>query len=199
MLLYSPISNYLNQKNQNEIIKDYGKNIEKTQKELIDEELKKAIQYNENLFEERENSISYLDILDINKDGVIGYIEIPKINLKLAIYHGTSEEILRKGVGHLENSSLPVGGKNSHTVLTGHSGLRQAKLFTRLEELKIEDYFYINVLDFRLKYEIINIEKVLPTEIESLKIQENEDFVTLVTCTPYGINTHRLLVKGRRV
>lgn len=199
LLLYSPISNYINQKNQNEIIKDYGQKIESTQSRLIDEELKKAIKYNQNLFEENENDVPYLELLNINKDGVMGYIEIPKINLKLVIYHGTNEETLKKGVGHLEKSSLPIGGKSSYTVLTGHSGLKQAKLFTKLEELKNGDRFYINVLGLKLEYEVFSTEKVLPTEIEGLKIQEDEDLAALVTCAPIGINTHRLIVKGKRV
>lgn len=199
LLLYSPISNYINQKNQNEIIKDYGQKIESTQSRLIEEELKKAIKYNQNLFEENENDVPYLELLNINKDGVMGYIEIPKINLKLVIYHGTNEETLKKGVGHLEKSSLPIGGKSSYTVLTGHSGLKQAKIFTRIEELKNGDRFYINVLGLKLEYKVFSIEKVLPTEIEGLKIQEDEDLAALVTCTPIGINTHRLIVKGKRV
>ena len=194
ILAYLPISNYLNKRNQAEIIKDYNKNID-----LIDEkEYEKARLYNENLANENANDIDYMDVLNLNKDGIMGYLEIPKISLRLPIYHGTSEDVLKKGVGHLEKSSLPIGGENTHSVLMGHSGMNSAELFTRLKEIKEEDYFYIYVLKRKITYKVFSIEKILPTEIEKLSIQKNDDIVTLITCTPYGVNSHRLLVNGRR-
>ena len=198
ILAYLPISNYLNKRNQAEIIKDYNKNIDSIDEDELTKEYEKARLYNENLANENTNDIDYMDVLNLNKDGIMGYLEIPKISLRLPIYHKNSEDVLKKGVGHLEKSSLPIGGNNTHTVLMGHSGLKSAELFTRLREMNEEDYFYIYVLKRKITYKVFSIEKILPTEVEKLSIKENEDIVTLVTCTPYGINTHRLLINGRR-
>lgn len=129
----------------------------------------------------------------------MGYIEISKINIKLPIYQGTSEEVLSRGVGHLDYSSLPVGGENTHTILTGHRGLPSAKLFTDLDKLSEGDRFYIHSLDKVLAYKVDQIKVVLPHETDDLKIVENKDYITLITCTPYGVNTNRLLVRGERV
>ena len=134
----------------------------------------------------------------MSEDGIMSYIEIPKIQVYLPIYHGTEEEIMKKGVGHIPNSSLPVGGEGSHCILTGHTGLIRAKIFTRLNELEVGDYFYLYTLEEKLKYQINQIKVVLPNEVSDLQIVEKKDLVTLVTCTPYGINTHRLLVQGER-
>lgn len=202
---YPSISNYLVEKNQVKIIENYKENI--VSKKDLTEERKKAEIYNENLAGDPLHDPfvpgsgyaipdNYFDILNIN--GIMAYIEIPKISLNLPIYHGTSEEVLAKGVGHIEATSLPIGGESRHCILTGHRGLPSAELFTRLDELKLGDYFYINVLDEILTYKIINIVTVLPTELEYLEVVKEKDLVTLVTCTPYGINTHRLLVTAER-
>lgn len=140
----------------------------------------------------------YKNILNINDNGVMGYISIPKIDERIPIYHGTSSKVLEKGVGHLEGSSFPIGGKNTHAILSAHRGLPSAKLFTDLDQLEKGDMFYIYVLDKKLAYEVDQIKVVKPQETEDLTLQEGYDYVTLVTCTPYAINTHRLLVRGVR-
>lgn len=150
------------------------------------------------MFEEKETG-KYNELLNINKNGIMGTIVIPAINIKLPIYHGTSEKILEKGIGHLEGSSLPLGGENTHTVLTGHTGLSNAKLFTDLSEMKEGEFFFLNILGEQLVYQINQIRIVLPADLEELYIKKGKDYCTLVTCTPYGVNTHRLLVRGERV
>ena len=130
---------------------------------------------------------------------VMGYIRIPSIKVELPIYHGTSEPVLQVGVGHLENTSLPVGGSSTHAVLTGHRGLPSAKLFTELDMVKVGDVFYIKILGETLAYEVDQILTVLPTEMQALNIEKGKDYVTLVTCTPYAVNTHRMLVRGHRI
>ena len=146
--------------------------------------------------EEREE---YESLLDVSDNGILGYIEIPKIKVSLPIYHGTDEGILQIAVGHIEGSSLPVGGPGTHAVLSGHRGLPSAKLFTNLDELVVGDEFLIRVLDETLTYEVDQIRIVEPDDLSDLEIEEDKDLCTLVTCTPYGINTHRLLVRGHRV
>ena len=141
---------------------------------------------------------NYLEVLNINNN-IMGYITIPKISLKLPIYHGTSSEVLEKGIGHIETTALPIGGTSRHSVLTGHRGLPTARLFSDLDKLEIGDYIYINILDEILTYEVYDLEVIEPTEIEHLRPIKNRDLITLVTCTPYGINTHRLLVHTERV
>jgi sortase A len=141
----------------------------------------------------------YNDTLDLTGTGVMGYIDIDKIGVELPIYHGVDAEVLQIGVGHLEGSSLPVGGVNTHCILSGHRGLPSAKLFTDLNEMAIGDRFTITVLDRVLTYEVDQIKVVLPEDASELAIEEGKDYCTLVTCTPYGINTHRLLVRGIRV
>lgn len=141
----------------------------------------------------------YENILDPLETGVMGYIEISKINMMLPIYHGTEENVLQVAVGHLEWSSLPVGGESTHCVLSGHTGLPGAKLFTDIDELQKGDTFTINVLSETLTYEVDQIKTVLPEETEDLRVFKGKDYCTLVTCTPYGVNTHRLLVRGHRV
>jgi len=142
---------------------------------------------------------SYDRILNINGDGMIGYIIIPKINIKDRIYHGTDESVLQVGIGHLRNTSLPVGGDTTHAVLSGHRGLPSADLFTDLDQLTIGDVFYIKVLDKTLCYSVDQVLTVLPDQTDELQIQKGKDYVTLITCTPYGVNSHRLLVRGVRV
>lgn len=145
------------------------------------------------------NDKSYFKIGNIDKSGIMGYIEIPSISVKLPIYHGSSSKVLEKGVGHLQNTSFPIGGKSTHSVLTGHTGLSSAKLFTDLVELKKKDNFLLHVVGKNLAYEVTSIKVVLPDQLSSLSIKNNQDLCTLVTCTPYGVNTHRLLVTGKRV
>jgi sortase A len=145
------------------------------------------------------NDTEYTALLNWNGDGIMGYLEIPSIQVKLPIYHGTSEAVLSQGVGHLEQSSLPVGGTGTHAVLSGHTGLASKRLFTDLSQLQVGDSFSITVLDQRLTYQVDEINVVEPHETELLRIEEGQDYVTLLTCTPYGINSHRLLVRGVRI
>jgi sortase A len=140
----------------------------------------------------------YNNILNLDHSGIMGYLEIPCISVNLPIYHGTDAEILERGVGHLAASSIPVGGKSTHSVLTGHTGLSSAKLFTDLTEMKNDDLFFIHVLDRTLAYKVDQISVVKPEDTEKLQIIDGKDYVTLVTCTPYGVNDHRLLVRGVR-
>lgn len=141
----------------------------------------------------------YQSLLCTTTDGVMGFVEIPSIDVRLPIYHGTASSILEKGVGHLEGTSLPIGGEGTHTVLTGHTGLSNAKLFTDLTLLDDGDIFFLKVLGDTLAYQVDQIKKVLPTELSDLYVTPGQDYCTLVTCTPYGVNTHRLLVRGTRV
>lgn len=206
IFLYPKISNYLARKNQIEVIREYKESISKINEDEISVEYEKAKKYNEkinakslNYANEKTAFNNYETILNVSNNGIMAYIDIPKISAYLPIYHGTSDEVMKRGVGHLENTSLPIGGENTHCVLTGHTGLSRAEIFTRLNELELDDYFYINTLKEKLIYQIYQIKVILPTELEDLQMIEGEDLVTLVTCTPYGINTHRLLVQGERV
>ena len=176
---------------------EYADEINKYNQELYSGRIQLQDPFKE-MFEEKETG-KYNELLNINKNGIMGTIVIPAINIKLPIYHGTSEKILEKGIGHLEGSSLPVGGENTHTVLTGHTGLSNAKLFTDLSEMKEGEFFFLNILGEQLVYQINQIRIVLPTDLEELYIKKGKDYCTLVTCTPYGVNTHRLLVRGERV
>lgn len=142
---------------------------------------------------------NYQDVLNVDGDGVMGYIEIPKIDVSLPIYHGTSEEALEKGAGHLDVTALPIGGEGNHSVISAHRGLPSAELFTRLDEMEKGDEFYIHVLDKTLAYEVDQIEVILPEELALLQPEDGKDLVTLLTCTPYAVNTHRLLVRGTRI
>lgn len=176
---------------------EYADEINKYNQELYSGRIQLQDPFKE-MFEEKETG-KYNELLNINKNGIMGTIVIPAINIKLPIYHGTSEKILEKGIGHLEGSSLPLGGENTHTVLTGHTGLGNAKLFTDLSEMKEGEFFFLNILGEQLVYQINQIRIVLPTDLEELYIKKGKDYCTLVTCTPYGVNTHRLLVRGERV
>ena len=205
LLLYPVVSNRINSMNAARVISDYNELAENLAQEEKEEMIQRARDYNTELyntsgsFEHPEKVDGYLDILDITGTGIMGYIEIEKIGVNLPIYHTVEKEILQIGAGHLPGSSFPVGGENTHCVLSGHRGLPSSKLFTDLDELEIGDRFVITVLDMRLVYEVEQIEVVLPTETSLLQIVEGGDYCTLVTCTPYGINTHRLLVRGVRV
>lgn len=208
VFFYPTVSNYLNQKNQAEVVQNYEQTVAEQDADQLAEEWAKAEEYNENLAGDPVHDPfvpgsgyalpqNYLDVLNV--DGVMGRITIPKIDVDLPIYHGTDAETLEKGVGHMESTSLPIGGEYRHAVLTGHRGLPSAELFTRLDELEPGDQFYIHVLDATLAYEVDQISTVEPDQLDQLVALPGEDYVTLVTCTPYGVNTQRLLVRGTRV
>lgn len=208
IFLYPTISNWLATRAHYSEVSTYDKKIKALQKKEIERREKEAAEYNKQVqtsmkafadpfSEEKSNHQAYADALSLGD--VMGYIEISKINIKLPIYQGTSEEVLSRGVGHLDYSSLPVGGENTHTILTGHRGLPSAKLFTDLDKLSEGDRFYIHSLDKVLAYKVDQIKIVLPHETDDLQIVENKDYTTLITCTPYGVNTNRLLVRGERV
>ncbi|MGQ3738602.1 class C sortase [Bacillus sp. Fil] len=208
IFLYPTISNWLATRVHYSEISSYDKKIEALKKKEIERREKEAAEYNKQVqttkktfadpfAEEKNNQEAYADALNLGD--AMGYIEISKINIKLPIYKGTSEEVLSRGVGHLDHSSLPVGGKNTHAILTGHRGLPSAKLFTDLDKLSEGDFFYIHSLDKVLAYRVDQIKVVLPHETDDLQIVENQDYTTLITCTPYGVNTNRLLVRGERV
>ena len=210
IFLYPSISNYFAEKNHVEAIRNYDKIVAGIGEDSIKKEKEKAQTYNENLSGDPVHDPfvfgsgyalpeNYKEVLNLSEDGIMGYIQIPKILVDLPIYHGTSEEVLEKGVGHIQNTSVPIGGNSTHSVLTGHTGLPNAELFTRLDELVVGDIFYIHVLNEILTYKVYEIKVVLPDNIDELRITSGEDLVTLVTCTPYGVNSHRLLVKAERV
>lgn len=212
LLLYPWISNYLFENRADSLITTYENEIEEMDNSKVQEMLQNARKYNELLYsnpvdlgdpfgtntKSGNDDMSYDNLLRINNEGLMGMIEIPKIKVKLPIYHGTSNEVLDKGVGHLYGTSLPIGGTNTHAVLTAHTGMRNAKLFTDLTELKKEDLFFINILDEKLAYKVISINIVKPDDVSLLSIQKAKDLVTLVTCTPYSVNSHRLMVTGIR-
>ena len=209
ILLYPVISNLWNDYRAKQLTTSYQENVARLDEDRQTKMYEEAIAYNESLkdvevpdaFSVRDGieDKEYEELLDTGEDGVMAIVEIPRINVQLPIYHYTTDEVLEKGAGHLFGSSLPVGGENTHAVITAHCGLPSAKLFTDLELLKEEERFYINVLGKRLAYEIDHISVVKPDETESLVIVKGEDKVTLITCTPYAVNTHRLLVTGHRV
>ena len=206
LLLYPAFSEYWNDKVSSHAVALYQEQLDAIDEEQYTELWEFAYRHNESL-RTRENAYklyedqieTYNEALDVGGNGVMGYIEIPAINVSLPIYHGTSEPVLQIAVGHLEWTSLPTGGESSHTVLSGHRGLPSAKLFTDLDKLVVSDRFKIHILDQVLTYEVDQILIVLPDETDSLLIQEGKDLCTLVTCTPYGVNSHRLLVRGHRV
>lgn len=208
IFLYPTISNWLATRAHYSEISSYDKKIKALQKKEVERREKEAAEYNKQVqtsaktftdpfSEKKSNHQAYADALNLGD--VMGYIEISKINIKLPIYQGTSEEVLSRGIGHLDFSSLPIGGENTHTILTGHRGLPSAKLFTDLDKLSEGDLFYIHSLDKVLAYKVDQIKVVLPHETDDLQIVENKDYTTLITCTPYGVNTNRLLVRGVRV
>ena len=190
IFLYPFISNYLAKRYQQNVIMNQEEYIKKSE-ESLEGEWKKAEYYNETF----EN---YMDALNLAGDGVMGYIEIPKIELRIPIYHGAGENSLLKGIGHVEKTALPIGGIGNHSVLTGHRGLPESELFTRLDEMEMGDRFYIYILDKVLVYEVDQITIVLPKEAGKIHPEAGRDLITLITCTPYGVNTHRLLVRGER-
>lgn len=210
--LYPAVSNYLLEKNQSTAMQGYIEEQEKVPDEVSERLKQEAREYNEKL---REGTVvltdpfdpealkyitdEYEEMLNPDGDGLMGYLEIPSIKVYLPVYHGTSDGVLQAGVGHLGNTSLPVGGENTHAVLSGHTGLPNARLLTDLDKLQEHDQFYLHVLDEVLAYEVDQIKVVEPDNIGDIFIEDGKDYVTLVTCTPYGINSHRLLVRGTRV
>lgn len=209
VFLYPALSDLYAQRHHATVIQSYSAAVETIDTEKMEQAWEEAVIYNENLMGDPVHDPfvpgsgyvlpdNYLEVLNLELDGVMGYILIPKISVQLPIYHGTSEDVLEKGVGHIEQTALPIGGEGCHSVLTGHRGLPSALLFTRLDEMKEGDKFYISVLDEILAYEVQQISTVLPYELENLAAVPGEDLVTLVTCTPYGVNTHRMLVQGSR-
>lgn len=205
VMLYPAVSNAVNRKHQSRAVAGYAEEVEQLSDADYQAYFDAADAYNRqlnttpNAFYKPELVGGYAQTLDISGTGIMGYITIPKISVELPIYHGTDEGVLQVAAGHLEGSSLPVGGAGTHAVISAHRGLPSAKLFTNLDELEVGDRFTITVLNRVLTYEVDQISIVLPTETEQLLPTEGMDYVTLMTCTPYGINTHRLLVRGRRV
>lgn len=206
LLLYPTISDFWNSFHQSRAIASYAEQVADLDENAYDRLWEDARIYNKTLGDRmnrfvmaEEQKKAYAALLNIADNGVMGYIEIPKVRCNLPIYHGTDEAVLQVAIGHVPGSSLPVGGESTHCVLSGHRGLPSAKLFTNLDELETGDVFMLRVLDETLTYEVDQIRTVLPNELGDLTIVEGEDYCTLVTCTPYGINSHRLLVRGHRV
>lgn len=213
LLLYPLVSNRWNSYRQSRLISSYTDGVEeKNGKNAIDYDLEwqKAEAYNKNLLpmilpdsfaiaEMSDRDEAYMACLNLNGDGIMGIVEIPKIDVKLPIYHTTDTDVLEIGAGHLEGSSLPIGGESNHAVISAHRGLPSATLFTDLDKLEKGDHFLLHVLDDTLCYEVDQISVVEPEQTEALSVVEGEDLVTLLTCTPYGVNSHRLLVRGHRV
>lgn len=205
LLLYPTVSDYWNSLRQSRAITQYAQQVADLDDDVYQRLLTDARSYNQALKKKAnryemtdEERKEYESLLNVSGNGIIGYIEIPRIRCSLPIYHGTDETVLQIAIGHIEGSSLPVGGKGTHCVLSGHRGLPSAKLFTDLDKLEMGDTFTLRVLDETLTYQVDQIRIVEPHEMNELEIQEGKDYCTLVTCTPYGINTHRLLVRGHR-
>lgn len=206
IMLYPTVSDWWNSFHQTRAIAGYSDAVATMDNELYDQLWQEAEAYNAALaqkanpyFFTEEDQALYDSTLNVSGTGIMGYIDIPEIKCTLPIYHGTSEAVLQVGVGHIEGSSLPVGGEGTHCVLSGHSGLPSAVLFTHLEDLDIGDLFTLQIMDETLTYEVDRFNRVLPHEMDLLTIEEGKDSCTLVTCTPYGVNTHRLLVHAHRV
>ena len=210
IFIYPAVSNLLAESQQRNTVHVYEQNVSALEQEEIQEQRELAETYNANLVGDELHDPfiqgsgyvipdNYNEVLNLSEDGVMGYVDIPKIDVSIPIYHGTSEEILQKGAGHLEASSLPVGGTDTHSVISAHRGLPSAKLFTDLDELETGDVFYIHVLDEILAYQVDQINTVDPDDLDLLRVVNGRDLVTLLTCTPYAVNTHRLLVRGTRI
>lgn len=207
LLLYPTISNYFQTVKHRRAIFNYLQSVEELSDEDYAEILTAAEEYNERLVKHpltvmslsEEEMAEYKSLLDITGTGLMGYIRITKADIYLPIYHGTEEAVLQVGVGHIEGTSLPIGGESVHSMLSGHRGLPSALLFTNLDQLKTGDRFTVTVLNENYTYEVDQIVTVLPEDVHSVGVEKGKDQCTLVTCTPYGVNTHRLLVRGRRV
>ena len=205
VMLYPTLSDYVNQRHQSRAVATYAADVDKLTNADYSAYFDAADAFNAQIAADPDALYhpdrfpGYESTLDVTGTGIMGYITIEKIGVELPIYHGTSDSVLQIAAGHLEGTSLPVGGASTHAVISAHRGLPSAKLFTNLDQLEVGDTFTITVLDRVLTYEVDKISIVLPTETDELKIAEGKDYVTLMTCTPYGINTHRLLVRGHRV
>lgn len=211
ILGYPLASNLLHDRKQDKILTDYKEEVQSLKQDDQELLLEEAQKYNESLngtvvltdpFDPEvvgKHSEEYLKQLNINDNGIMAYVEIPRIKVYEPIYHGTNEEVLARGIGHMENTSLPIGGQGTHAVISGHTGLPEAEIFTNLNTMEEGDIFYIHVLGEHLAYQVDQIKIVEPSDTSDLMIEREGDYVTLVTCTPYGINTHRLLVRGTRI
>jgi sortase A len=206
LLLYPSVSDYWNARHQSKAIASYAETVSEIDNSSYQQMWDDAVAYNQqlansefNLEPDDEQLAAYEKQLDVTGTGIMGYVEIPKINCKLPIYHGTDASILQIAIGHLPGTSLPVGGEGTHCVISGHRGLPSAKLFTNLDKMKVGDTFMLHTLDETLTYEVDQILIVLPDETDALRIEAGQDLCTLMTCTPYGVNDHRLLVRGHRV
>lgn len=207
LLLYPTVADVWNSMHQSRAIASYTDTVAGLDSISYDDVWSSAREYNQTLvgrgvdrfFLTEEEKVLYESLLDVNESGVMGYIEIGRLGVKMPIYHGTSEGVLQVAIGHIEGTSLPVGGRGSHSVLSGHRGLPSAKLFTDIDKMVEGDTFQLYILDEVLTYQVDQILVVLPNEMEALTIEDGADYCTMVTCTPYGINSHRLLVRGHRV
>ena len=205
ILLYPAFSDFWNSKTQSRAITDYESVLDNLDENEYSAIFERAHAYNKALYEtnyplmDYKNVPGYYDTLRITDNDMIGYLKIDRIGVELPIYHGTSDDVLNRGVGHLEGSSLPIGGENTHSIMSAHRGLPSSKLFTDLDRMEIGDTFQIIVLDQVLTYQVDFIKVIEPTDVSNLQIIEGGDYCTLFTCTPYGINTHRLLVRGVRI
>lgn len=204
---YPLIASINNEHTQSLVQTEYAEKLQQLDTSEIDAALAAAREYNktistvqiENIDKIKADLPPYEDLLNLANNGIMGYIEIPAINVDLPIYHGTTGAAMEKGAGHMEGTSLPVGGIGTHAVISAHSGMASAKLFTDLDKLELGDVFFVTVCNQKLAYEVDNIAVVEPTDIDLIRIDTQQDYVTLLTCTPYGVNTHRLLVRGHRV
>jgi len=209
VLLYPSVSNYWNAMHQGRVLANYETTVSALSEQDYDSLFKEAEAYNQQLLSDQNRldtdtwteaqNEAYESLLSVNGSQVMGTLEIPSISVKLPIYHGTEESVLQVGIGHIKGTSLPVGGESTHSVLSGHTGLPSAYLLTDLDQVAIGDMFYLKILDRTLTYQVDQILVVEPDDVSALDIVEGEDYVTLITCTPYGINSHRLLVRGTRI
>ena len=208
LLLYPVISDRWNRYRDMQLITNYNEAVVNIDENQYEEEIQKAVAYNDYLRRQNRNIVTdaeydpdayYETLLNVTKNGIMGYVEIPKIGVTEPVYHYSTEVSLGMGVGHIHGSSLPIGGENTHTVLTGHRGLPNQKFFSDLDKIKKGDNFYMHILGQTLAYKVYDIKVIEPTDVDFLMIENGEDLATLVTCTPYGVNTHRLLVMGTRV
>lgn len=209
ILFYPTVSNMWNQYRNSRLITNYSTSVSKMDDDKINDVLAEAQEYNQNhtvnsivdAFNQEDDYVlshPYDSLLNPNGDEVMGYLDIPKIHISLAIYHGVGPEALENGCGHVEGTSLPIGGESTHSVIAAHRGLPSAKLFTDLDQLEVGDLFYISVMNNKMAYQVDQIKTVLPNQVEDLAIVKGEELVTLLTCTPYAVNSHRLLVRGHR-
>ena len=206
IIAYPTFADWWNSFHQARAVASYAQEVSNLNAEQFEKSFQEALEYNKKVAERgiqwnltEEEMAEYNKELTVGSSGIMGYINIPKVNIMLPIYHGIDDDVLQVAIGHIPGSSLPVGGESSHCIVSGHRGLPSARLFTDIDKLVIEDTFTISLLNQTLTYEVDQILEVLPTELSALTIEKGKDYCTLVTCTPYGINTHRLLVRGHRI